>query len=406
MNRAASPWQALLGGGIGLLLIAGGILVPAPLAFLPVAAGACLCGVALAAWLWRPAKPSWRAASPRTGKLDSVTSALEESMQVLYSLVELSRKLSASLDIDQLLTTTLKSVATTADVEGYCLFLLEETAGRLVVRTTGGPGTEALQDLKLPLGEGLAGRVFQTQSAETHGSKGPFRWPDVPLDARSVLAVPLISQNTSIGVLTLFASAPAAFSEQAVAFFTAVANQLTAAVENARLYHKTQELSYRDGLTGLFNRRYFEETLAQELHRAERYRMPLSLVMIDIDHFKDYNDTYGHPQGDQAIRAVAEILIQTTRRVDIAARYGGEELVLVLPLTPKDPARLVAEKLRLATEGTGFPSGRLTISLGVATYPEDGGSAAELIKAADDALYAAKQAGRNRVEVFARASSG
>jgi len=406
MNRVTSPRQALLGAGIGLFLIGGGIFVPAPLGFLPVAVGGCLCGVGLAAWLWRPAKPGPLARPRQTGPLDSVTSALQESMQVLYSLVELSRKLSASLDLDQLLATTLKSVATTENVEGYSLFLLEEAAGHLLVRTAGGPGTESLQDLRLPLGEGLAGRVFETQKAETHASEGPLHWPDVPPGARSALAVPLVSQNASIGVLTLFSSAPAAFSEQAVAFFTAVANQLSAAVENARLYHETQELSYRDGLTGLFNRRYFEETLVQELRRAERYRMPLSLIMMDIDNFKLYNDTQGHQQGDQALRVVAGILAQTTRRVDIAARYGGEELVLVLPLTPKQPAALVAEKLRLAIEGTRFPNGRLTLSLGLATYPEDGSSADELIKAADDALYCAKQAGRNRVEVYVKGDRG
>jgi diguanylate cyclase (GGDEF)-like protein len=403
MNRATPHWHILLGGGFGLLLIGGGIFLSASAGLLLAAAGGCLVGIGLTAWLWRSAKPGLPGTSPDAGRLDSVTTALQEGVQELYSLIELSRLISASLDLDQLLTTTLETLAaTTKKVEGYCLFLLEETTNRLVVRTAGGRGTESLRNLQLAPGEGLAGRVFQTLSSEAHGSQDPFRWPDVPAEVRSVLAVPLVSQDKGVGVLTFFSPIPSAFSERDVAFFTAVANQLTVAVVNARLYHETRELSYRDGLTGLFNRRYFEETLDQELYRAERYRMPLSLIMADIDHFKPYNDTHGHPKGDQALKVMAAILTETTRRVDVVARYGGEEMVLILPLTPKHPALLAAEKLRLAVEGTQFPDGQLTMSLGVATYPEDGGSAAELIKAADDALYAAKQAGRNRVEVFSK----
>lgn len=402
MNRTILHWQAFSGGGVGLLLIGSGAFLPSPVGLLLAAAGGCLVGIGLTAWLWGAPRPRAPAAAPPSDRLDSVTTALQEGVQELYSLIALSRMISASLDLDQLLTSALKSLAATARVDGYCLFLLEEASDRLLVQTVGGQGTESLRDLKLAPGEGLAGRVFQTRSSEAHGSQAPFPWPDVPAEARSVLAVPLISQDRGIGVLTFLSPTPSAFSEREIAFFTAVANQLTAAVENARLYQKTQELSYRDGLTGLFNRRHFEETLEQERYRAERYRMPLSLIMADIDHFKRYNDTYGHPAGDQALKTVATILTETTRRVDIAARYGGEELVLILPLTPKDPARLVAEKLRVAVEGSHFPAGRLTISLGVATYPQDGDSAAKLIKAADDALYAAKQAGRNRVEVFSK----
>jgi diguanylate cyclase (GGDEF)-like protein len=320
-------------------------------------------------------------------------------MLELYTLIELSRMMSASMDLDQLLTSTLKTVAATTQVGGYCLFLLNEATNRLAVRSADGQGTEPLENLELAPGEGLAGKVFQARNAEAHSGQGPFGWPDVPTEARSVLAVPLTSREKDIGVLMFFSPTPSAFSEREVAFFTVVADQLTIAVENASLYQKTRELSYRDGLTGLFNRRYFEEALGQELHRAERYRMPLSLIMADIDHFKRYNDTHGHPTGDQALKAVASILTETTRRADVVARYGGEELVLILPLTPKDSALLVAEKLRGAIENAAFPEGRLTISLGVATYPKDGTSSPDLIKAADDALYQAKQAGRNRVVV-------
>lgn len=399
MNRLIPHWQALLAGALGLLSIGGGLGLPAPGGPLLAAGGGCLVGLGLAAWRWRSREPT-PPARPRTAeRLDSVTSALQQSMLELYTLIELSRMMSASMDLDQLLTSTLKTVAATVQVDGYCLFLLDETTERLVAKTAGGQGTDPLQDLELAPGEGLAGRVFQTRNAEAHSSQAPFGWPDVPAEARSVIAVPLTSRDKDIGVLVFVSRAPSAFSEREEAFFTVVADQLSVAVENARLYQKTRELSYRDGLTGLFNRRYFEEALWQELHRAERYRMPLSLIMADIDHFKRYNDTHGHPKGDEALKTVADILTETTRRADVVARYGGEELVLILPLTPKDSARLVAEKLRAAIANAAFPEGRLTISFGVATYPQDGSSAPDLIKAADDALYQAKRAGRNRVVV-------
>src|SRR3990172_4940086 len=131
--------------------------------------------------------------------------------------------------------------------------------------------------------------------------------------------------------------------------------------------------------------------------------MPLTLIMVDIDHFKRYNDTHGHPQGDEVLKEVSSILLKSTRQVDVVARYGGEEIVLILPLTPKDPALLVAEKLRRAVEEAPvpgehiLPARRLTISLGVATYPADATTATRPVLAADRPLYPPNQAGRNKV---------
>jgi diguanylate cyclase (GGDEF)-like protein len=335
-----------------------------------------------------------------------MTTSLQEGVLELYTLIELSRMISASLDLEKLLTTTIKTVADTAQVDGYCLFLYEEETGQLTVRAVGGPGAETLREIRLAPGEGLAGRVFELRRPETHSSAGPFSYPDLPPSARSVLAVPMTARNQSIGTLVLFTLTQGSFSDRDVAFFTAVSNQLTIAVENARLYNKTKELSYRDPLTGVFNRRYFEEMLGQELRRGERYRMPLSLIMVDIDHFKMYNDVHGHPQGDRVLKQVADILSANTRQVDVVARYGGEEFALILPLTASESARVVADKLRRSVEesriphGSAFPGGNLTISLGVATFPKDAATGPDLIQAADHALYAAKQGGRNQVKVY------
>lgn len=395
---------------VALALLAGGwVLSPHRIADLLLVAGGASAGLGLARFLsaLKPNLPLPELAPPvpetPVARLDSVTQALQEGVLELYTLIELSRMISASLDLEQLLTTTIKTVVEKTQVEAYCLFLYDDESKRLHLRTSGGAGTEMLKDLNLAPGEGLAGRVFERRIPELIPDVSEPPGPDVPPGVRSVLAAPLNIKDSSVGVMTLMNGRPGAFSERDLVFFSAVANQLGIAVENARLYHRTKELSYRDSLTGLFNRRYFEETLAQEIRRAERYKMPLTLIMVDIDHFKRYNDTHGHPQGDEVLKLVSAILLKNTRQVDVVARYGGEELVLILPLTPKEPALLVAEKLRRTIEEAPLPgeqvmpSRKLTISLGVATYPGDATTASGLVLSADRALYQAKQAGRNRV---------
>ncbi len=162
------------------------------------------------------------------------------------------------------------------------------------------------------------------------------------------------------------------------------------------------ELATHDGLTGLDNRREFERVLGAELERARRYGQPLVLLMLDLDHFKAFNDTYGHQAGDEALRTVGRLMRQTARATDHAARYGGEELALILPQTPFDSALPLAERLRNAIAHQPFPvkdgqRAHITVSIGIAAFPEDAQFAEELVAAADRALYAAKAGGRNRV---------
>ena len=165
-----------------------------------------------------------------------------------------------------------------------------------------------------------------------------------------------------------------------------------------------EELARTDGLTGLHNHRAFQEAFVFELERARRTQRTLSLIMLDVDHFKAYNDTHGHPGGDRILRSVADILKKNLRTVDVVARYGGEEFVLLLLETSAPDAQLVAEKLRLAVASTDFPGaelsqpgGRLTISLGLAAYPLQATTGKALLELADSALYRAKHAGRNQV---------
>lgn len=166
-----------------------------------------------------------------------------------------------------------------------------------------------------------------------------------------------------------------------------------------------REMAIRDGLTGLYNHRHFQETLAAEVARSQRHKREFSLIFFDVDHFKTFNDTHGHPEGDTLLRILGQLIQERLRETDLAYRYGGEEFVLLLPETSKEGAVVVAENLRMKIETTPLkgaeiqPMGKITVSIGVATFPGDGEEAAKLLENADQALYRAKQGGRNRVVV-------
>ncbi|WP_195262784.1 MULTISPECIES: diguanylate cyclase [unclassified Clostridium] len=170
--------------------------------------------------------------------------------------------------------------------------------------------------------------------------------------------------------------------------------------------NRLEELVNKDGLTGVFNHRYFHDALKEKITLSEKYKEPTSMIFVDIDYFKHYNDLYGHQKGDEVLRTIGSLLKNNIREDDIAARYGGEEFAVILPNTTEEEATLLADKLRLTIEETKFygeenqPRGVLTASMGVSVYPDKAKSDVELIKSADDALYRAKFFNKNRVETY------
>jgi diguanylate cyclase (GGDEF)-like protein len=214
------------------------------------------------------------------------------------------------------------------------------------------------------------------------------------------LCVPLVSQGDTLAVLHLRRAGTESLSEDVQRLASALAEQLSLAVGNLRLQETLRSGSERDPLTDLYNRRHLEISLQRELARATRHGFPVSLIMLDVDHFKAFNDTNGHDAGDEVLRNVAHVLKRHTRAEDIACRYGGEEFLVVLSGCPVDDAYSKAEAIREAiaqlhvfSRGTALP--RVTASLGVACYPEDGERMEDLIAGADAALYRAKSTGRN-----------
>jgi diguanylate cyclase (GGDEF)-like protein len=193
------------------------------------------------------------------------------------------------------------------------------------------------------------------------------------------------------------------FSELEMQLLTLYANHTAVAMENAKLYEDLRRLAVSDSLTGLFNRRHFWQALERELARAQRYTRPLSLILLDVDGFKKYNDAYGHLAGDETLRELGKLLGRLIRRTDVLARYGGDEFVLVMSDTDRAGAIEVADKIGKAVAAHRFPHGSVTVSLGVAAFPEDAPGDKSLVETADAFLYAAKQGGRNTLgQVSAR----
>jgi diguanylate cyclase (GGDEF)-like protein len=229
-----------------------------------------------------------------------------------------------------------------------------------------------------------------------------------------LLWIPLYSEDRLLGCLSVEepsnGKSPTLETIRSLEIF---ANQAVTAIESARSYDEAREQSIRDSLTGAYNHRHFQEVLQRELGRAERLGRPLTVLMLDIDDFKSINDRFGHPVGDAILQGiVAEIRNEVRGDMDLLARYGGDEFAVVLPETPPGEAVLVAERVRRRVDERLFrmpDSGqmlRATVSIGVATYPDDAGEKADLVEKADAALYRAKRGGKNAVVTTAEPGPG
>jgi diguanylate cyclase (GGDEF)-like protein len=219
------------------------------------------------------------------------------------------------------------------------------------------------------------------------------------------LCIPILAQGETLGIVHLQATDEAPqLNASELSFKTTFAAQVGLSIANLRLREALRTQSVRDALTGLYNRRYLEEVLEREVRRAARAAQSLGVLMIDLDHFKNFNDTYGHDAGDAVLRETGAFLTRGIRAEDFVCRFGGEEFVVILPTANLEAACARAERLRLKMKELtvlhqGRSMGMLTVSIGVAVFPEHGVSPKELMAAADAALYEAKRGGRNQVGV-------
>lgn len=335
---------------------------------------------------------------------------LERRVAELQILYDLARTIASSLDLEEVLTRVAHVVPVKLEVPKFSLMLLNGE-GALEVKKAHPPNIGS-EGLTFAIGEGVCGKAAELRRS--------WYVPDLEQDELfrirgsrnekergSLLAVPMVRGGELLGVLNFERPRKSDFGPAEMEFFTAVADQVGLAVQNARLHEQTVALSITDPLTGVPNRRHLFQQLEAEIARAARFNHPLSILMIDIDHFKLLNDNAGHSAGDEVLRQVCHRLKVNLRKVDLLARYGGEEFVVLLPQVARDEAYEVAEKLRKSVADTPMqhgntqPEGKVTISLGVATLPGDAKEQAKLVDCADSALYASKRSGRNRATLYA-----
>ena len=326
--------------------------------------------------------------------------SLEERKAAQLEAINLiARQTTAVLDINELMEKVCTLVLNAFPVDHAAILLLEE--GNLVFRAHRGKfAPRFLEGQTFPSDQGLLAKAIETGKPvlENDATTVPGYFAGFK-ETRSEVCIPLMSFGETVGVLSLESAKVNAFDPSDLPSLESVADICANAIQNARYFEKIRHMAYVDGLTGLFNRRFFESKIEEEIERSKRYQGAMSVIMMDVDQFKRLNDEFGHLLGDDILRQVSTICGQNLRKVDVACRFGGEEFAIILPETAGEQAFMVADKLRKVISQTVFPGvpHPITVTAGVASFPVNGSNRDELVRAADEALYAGKQGGRNTV---------
>lgn len=315
-----------------------------------------------------------------------------------------------NLDTDDFWINLTRVSAELMRAERGSLLVFDEKNDALTVKAAVGVTADRIRSETKRVGERVAKLVLQNGRPIVVGDIRKIGLPAAPADynykTNSFISYPFTIGSRRVGVLNVTDKADGeSYGEADLELLNAIAPQVAVLIDRATLKSQAGEfetLSVTDMLTGLLNRRYLEERLAEEIKRSNRYGYPMSFLMIDVDHFKSYNDNFGHAEGDRALTIVGRCLRETLRGADIAARYGGEEFSILLPQTTLAEAETIADRLRENVAGTDFPNRQITISVGIASCSLELNSTRELIIAADRALYEAKRRGRNNVQVYER----
>ncbi len=332
--------------------------------------------------------------------------------QQFEALYEVGRTMASTLNLQEILGRISEAVSSLLAVRAMSLMLLNPD-GQTLSTIAGYDSFDArLRAAEAQAGDQLPSlaavrekRLVVVPELAKETIYGPWLAAALSEGYRAFLAVPLLVQDRPVGCLNLYLAERRDLEQEELQLLSTLASQAAIAIENARLFEETRQLAITDPLTGLANHRQFYDQLGREFRRSLRYRRPLTLLMMDLDRFKHFNDSYGHLAGDQALRETAEVLRQNARSVDILARYGGEEFTIILPETEGTRALIQAERVRAAVanhtlEGLEGEAARgVTVSIGLAALTPTMKRIEDLVQAADEALYRAKSGGRNRIMV-------
>lgn len=336
--------------------------------------------------------------------LERANEKLENRLAEIFFTHEFFKALTSFTSVEDVASLIVDGANGILGAEISCVYLLDHDHGTLRLAASQGR-PESHFKAEIPAGETILGRalwgdaVQQTDIVENMSLAGWLVHPD---EVRSQAAIPLRAGDVLIGALVIASSNYRELMPSEMERLQVIGNQASLALQNSLLHEELERLSVTDRLTELYNHGYFQERLEEEIGRATRFGHEVSLIMLDIDDFKEFNDTFGHPHGDRVLRAVASAIKENLREMDVAARYGGEEFVVVLPETDSGGAIQVGERIREHisgvefTGGEGLPPVHRTVSVGVATFPHHAASPSELIEAADQAMFLAKRRGKNQ----------
>ena len=332
---------------------------------------------------------------------------MEKQLKILSAIMHIHQSIGANLELDEIGRILVVELIGIIPCDGCAILLFDgEKVGILAekgfqVMLGGKEFTTALPSIQ---------HIISTkESIYTGDRRQSILSSCVPEQCvmRSIICTPIIVNDEVKGIIHLGAKAQDVFTEEDLNFVGVLAKEISLAVARSMQYSHIKAMAVRDPLTGCYNRRKFDEDLSVSLARSNRYERPLSLLLVDIDWFKAYNDFHGHPRGDELLKKITALLSGVIRHCDQLYRYGGEEFTIVLPETNKEGAYIVAKRICDRIEQENFdgvresqPEKRLTVSIGLASLPADANAQDDLIRAADSALYKAKQSGRNTICVI------
>src|SRR5881392_3339818 len=344
--------------------------------------------------------------------MTKVTGA-DRKLQELNIFHDVAKALTSSLDLDSILQTIMEKMAEYFRPDTWSLLMVDDNQEELYFAIAIGTASEALKNVRLKVGEGIAGHVAK------YGEK--LIVPDVRADKRfarridqatqwetqSIICVPLKSKLRVLGVIQLVNVNMHHFGDQESFFLQSLCDYAAIAIENARSVEKIQELTITDDCTGLYNARHLHRTLETEVYRSSRFGYEFTVLFIDLDHFKQVNDTHGHLIGSKLLAEIGYLIKAQLRLIDFAFRYGGDEFVVLLPQTGKDSALVVARRLRDALRASCFCKEEglnlnVRASMGISTFPHDAQTAHDVIRQADGMMYMVKNSTRDNIGVAQR----
>lgn len=322
----------------------------------------------------------------------------QENLRILSIIQNISKTITSSLEKETIARQVISELQRAFGYTHLSIYTLEDDYLNIVAEI-GYPDKETVYE-KIHISQGVHGKTIRTKTVQFIEDT---RKDDVYLTAdtaiTSEICVPLLKEDNVIGTINVESDDTLKLTQTDVNILTTIASSLAIAIDNARLHEQIKKMATTDAVTGLSNRHVFEEILSAEVERAQRLGMNVSLIIFDIDNFKEFNDTYGHPAGDARLREVANIIKNNLRKYDVAARYGGDEFAIILSNTSEEQALIFANRLHEAAQqgATQSEKAGYALSIGIATLPQDATTHTELLIVADNAALRSKHLGKNRI---------